>query len=226
MEEKEKNIIDNNVSDNLMKNKKLNIVLLFNLILFIGLIILYVLYFYGKRETNPKELIKINKNLNDSTNSISIAFINADTIMSNYELVNKLQKNLESQKDKMENKFLEEQKKLKKDAAKFQEKVQYGSFLTQEDAKKEQQRLLQKQQELYNLKENFTQQLMDKETQMNLIIQDSIINFLKRYNKNYNYSYILGSSRGSGILYANKNFDITQEILTGINKEYKDSQQK
>ena len=209
-----------------MTNKKMNIILLFDLILFIGLIILYVLYFNDKREANPKELIKTNRNLNDSTSSISIAFINADTIMSNYELVDKLQKELESQKDKMENKFLEEQKKLKKDASEFQEKVQYGSFLTKKDAEKEQQRLLQKQQDLYNLKENFTQQLMSKETQMNLIIQDSIINFLKRYNKNYNYSYILGSSRGSGILYANKNFDITQEILAGINKEYKNFQQK
>ena len=62
MEEKEKNIIDNNMPIKSITNKKINIILLLNLILFIGLIILYVLYFNCKREAielSIKENIRV-----------------------------------------------------------------------------------------------------------------------------------------------------------------------
>ena len=58
---------------------------------------------------------------------------------------------------------------------------------------------------------------------MQLQITDSVINFANRYNKTYNADYILGYTKGGGILVANEKYDITQDIITGLNEEYEKS---
>jgi outer membrane protein len=37
---------------------------------------------------------------------------------------------------------------------------------------------------------------------------------------------VLGTSFGGNVLYANDSLDITQNIITGLNEEYKDSKKK
>ena len=44
--------------------------------------------------------------------------------------------------------------------------------------------------------------------------------FLKTYNKSKKYDYIL-ARQGDNILFANPKFDITKEVVAGLNKRYK-----
>jgi len=77
------------------------------------------------------------------------------------------------------------------------------------------------QQTLIDLKEQYTNTLAEQEYQMNQRFIDSVTNFLQRYNKNKSFDYILGYTKGGGILFANEKNDITYLVIEGLNKEYK-----
>ena len=51
-------------------------------------------------------------------------------------------------------------------------------------------------------------------------MRDSIQNFLKQYNKTKKYDFIM-SKAGDNILLANPKYDITNEVVKGLNKRYK-----
>ena len=54
-------------------------------------------------------------------------------------------------------------------------------------------------------------------------VNDSIQHFLTKYNKDKKYSFIVTKA---GLLYADKAYDITEEVIAGLNKAYKGMNQK
>ena len=62
--------------------------------------------------------------------------------------------------------------------------------------------------------------------EMNVILVDSITNFLNRYNLQHNYDYVLGYSKGGGILLAKDTFNITDQVLAAMNEAYTNKIQK
>ena len=53
-----------------------------------------------------------------------------------------------------------------------------------------------------------------------MALRDSLQNFLKAYNKDKQFDMIL-SKAGDNILMANKKYDITNDVINGLNKRYK-----
>ena len=65
-----------------------------------------------------------------------------------------------------------------------------------------------------------------KETQeFNVALRDSLNSFLNAYNRDKHYDIIL-SKAGDNILFADKRFDITQDVINGLNKRYKSTAKK
>ena len=56
----------------------------------------------------------------------------------------------------------------------------------------------------------------------NKALRDSIQHFLAEYNKDKKYALIL-SKAGDNILYANESYNITKDVIAGLNKAYKPS---
>ena len=69
-------------------------------------------------------------------------------------------------------------------------------------------------------KQQYTQRVADQEMNMNLRLVDSVTTFLRRFNKQYKFDYILGYKTGGEILIANDTLDITQTVLGALNTEY------
>ena len=44
--------------------------------------------------------------------------------------------------------------------------------------------------------------------------------FMRKFNKDRNYNYVLGFQKGGGILFANDSLDITKDVVEGLNKEF------
>ena len=53
-----------------------------------------------------------------------------------------------------------------------------------------------------------------------------IHDYLKKYNAGDKYDMVIGYSKGGGVLYAKEDLDITQDVLKGLNEEYKKSGDK
>ena len=59
----------------------------------------------------------------------------------------------------------------------------------------------------------------------NIALRDSIQHYLAKYNKNKKYSIIF-SKQGDNLLYTDNSYDITKEVIAGLNKAYKPAEKK
>jgi outer membrane protein len=189
-----------------------------SIVLLIGLIVLYVLFFTSKGPAEPKASVAL---LKSGNKALSIVFVNIDSLNEKYEFVRMLRNDLEGTGKRLQTEVLAEQSNFEKEAAEFQRQVASNS-IPEEKAKMVYESLMTKQQAIVEKKERFTQQVANMELNMNLRLLDTITNFLKRYNEIYKFDYILTYKSAGDILIANDTLDITKDVLVSLNKEYKE----
>ncbi len=96
----------------------------------------------------------------------------------------------------------------------------------QEEDQALQQESMEAQQAVMELKESLGAQLMQDEAALNDEVQQLITDYLEKYNKDHNYTFVLAKGTGAGVLLANDALDITSEILEGLNKEYEEKKKE
>ena len=94
----------------------------------------------------------------------------------------------------------------------------YPNFRIDVDA--EQQRLLNKQQELQNLDNQLAQELMQEQQKLNEQLRDTVVSQLKAFNLGRGYQVVFSNTVGDNILLAGDSYDITGELLEYLNKNY------
>jgi outer membrane protein len=204
-------------------SKKMNTgSLVVNALLLIAVAVLYFFQFFGKTgdaDTEPER--KPERQMTEARGSASnIAYVNSDVLLEKYELVGKLAKQLERESRKKDADLTARQEELESEAAYFQESMQNQS-LNEQSAQRIYDQLMAKQQEIYQMQEQYAAELSQKEFEMNLTLLDSVRNFLDRMNVDYRYDYILNFNASGSILQASDAHDITDEVLEGLNREYK-----
>ncbi|MEZ5083872.1 MAG: OmpH family outer membrane protein [Bacteroidales bacterium] len=156
-----------------------------------------------------------------STSSGSIAFVNTDKILDEYELVNRLSEQLDNERRKKDNDLTQRQKEYEEEASYFQESVQNQS-LSEQSAQRIYEQLMMKQQELMDIQETYTAELAKQEYDINMLLLDSIRNYLQRININNRFDYVLNYNYSGSVLLAKDTFDITIPVISGLNEEYND----
>ncbi len=189
---------------------------LLGLILLAGLVVLYVLFFQSRQK--PETILPLNME-NSSGKPLSVVFVNIDSLNFNYEYVKVLRGELERTGRKLQTEVLSEQSALEKEAATFQNQIS-ANAISEDKAKIIYEGLMQKQQALMQKKDQYTQMVAEQEMNMNLKLIDSVTTFLKRFNRNYGFDYIMGFKTGGEILVSNDSLDITRQVLDALNKEY------
>ncbi len=192
--------------------------MILNVILLAGLIILYVMFFRKEKSTEAGQVLPVATKI--TAGGARVVYVNLDSLNEKYEFVKNLRGDLESTGKRLQNEILSEQASFEKEAADFQKQVQSNS-ISEERAKVVYEGLMQKQQLLAEKKDRYTQQVADKEMNMNMQLLDTVTNFLKRYNRTLGYDYILGYKAGGEILLASDSLEITREVVRILNEEYR-----
>ena len=107
----------------------------------------------------------------------------------------------------------------------FQQKLNNNGFQSREQAASVQNAIQRQQNDLQALQARLENELASETAKFNEALRDSLNNFLKAYNNDKHYDIIL-SKAGDNILFADKKYDITQDIINGLNKRYKPSAKK
>jgi outer membrane protein len=188
------------------------------MILLIGLAILYVLFFTSKKSAEPAPSLAYQK---AGSKSVKVVFINIDSLNNQYIYVKKLKTDLEATGKRFESEILSEQAAFEKEATAFQKQAA-ANTIPEDKAKIMYEALMQKQQALSDKKERYTRQVAEKEQAMHLTLLDTVTNFLKRYNRNYKFDYILGYANSGQILLASDTLDITADVVKELNREYQE----
>jgi outer membrane protein len=199
------------------KGNILRIHLIIEAILLVGLTVLFILFFTYRKTSVHNAPIALQKT---SGKSVKVVFINIDTLNNQYLFVKKLKIDLEATGKRLESEIMSEQAAFEKEATTFQKQAA-ANEIPEDKAKVMYDALMQKQQALADKKERYTQQVAEKEQAMHVTLLDTVTNFLKRYNRNYNFDYILGYANAGQILLASETLDITEDVVSELNKEYK-----
>lgn len=154
------------------------------------------------------------------TNSeLKIAFVEVDSIMSQYEFCKEYSKILEKKGQNIQNTIAQKGQNLQAAANKFQQDLQNNKY-TQQQAEAVNAGLQKQQADLQALQQRLGSDFQAETDKFNAALRDSIQHFLAKYNKDKKYSLIL-SKAGDNILFADKAYDITNEVIAGLNKAYK-----
>lgn len=194
-------------------NKKNNTSLIFNVVLSIAVVVLFILQFTNK----PGKSTPTSAGTNNSGEGLNIVYFNADSLLANYKMYDTEREELKKKSQEYENRLAGDQRTFEKEAREFQQRAE---FLTITDREARQEKLMRKQQELMQLQERLSGQLMRDEAEMTERIFDTIEAYLKEYVADQKIDYILSYSRGGGIWYANPENDITSELISELNKRY------
>ncbi len=157
---------------------------------------------------------------NETTTGLKVAYVEVDSLMSQYQFCVDYNILLNKKSDNAANTLQQKQKALQQHAAALQKKYESNGFTTRDELERAQNQLAREQQDLAELEQRLTNELALENAKLNTELRDSIQAFLKVYNKTKKYDYIL-SKLGDNILWANKKFDITKEVIAGLNKRYK-----
>ena len=149
-----------------------------------------------------------------------IAFVEVDSIMSQYKFCKEYSLILQKKGQNIQNTLAAKQQQLEAAAANFQQKLQQNAY-TREQAQSIQASLQKQNNDLQQLNQRLSGEFQAETEKYNNALRDSIQHFLAIYNKDKKYGLIL-SKAGDNILYADKAHDITNEVVAGLNKAYKE----
>lgn len=150
---------------------------------------------------------------------IRIAYVEVDSIMNQYKFCVEHTAILEKKGQNIQNTIYKKGQELQTAANNFQQNLQNNKY-TQQEAENIQARLQKQSADLNALQQRLSEDFQAETEKFNNALRDSIQHYIAVYNKDKKYSLIL-TKQGDNILYADKSYDITDEMVAGLNKAYK-----
>ena len=149
--------------------------------------------------------------------NLKIRYIDEDSIMANYNLA----KDINEAMLRRQNQFDAAQKQRANEISKFgnamQQKYQNNQYLTEEAFNADQAKLQKMQADAENYLASLQQSIQNELNQSQIQLLDSIDNFMKDYAKKKGFDMVL---RKSATLFIDEKYDVTKEVIEGLNKRY------
>ncbi|MEX0982564.1 MAG: OmpH family outer membrane protein [Bacteroidales bacterium] len=202
-----------------------NINYIINGILAVAVIVLFVLQFNGKSTGEPSETSKPSgSSVEQAENAIpagevAIAYFDIDSVMANWTLYADVQEKLAAKQRQLESDFESKSQSFMKRVEDAQYKIQ-RQLVTRAEAEQLQQQLATEEQNLMGLQNNYSTELQEEAVVRNRQMIDNIEKYVEEYNRDKGYSFIFSYSFGGNLMYGDKAYNITQQIIRGINEAY------
>ena len=188
-----------------------NLSLVLNAVLLVAVGVLYYLHFSSGKSASTTES-------SVAPGDMKIAYINSDTVLKYYEYLKTTKTKLEEKTKKMDQDYRNRAMGLQNEIAAYQRNV---SNMTLGQVKAVEEDLGKKQQNLQMYQQSLGQQLMEEEAKVQKELYDRITVFLKKYGDEKGLQIVLKFDQTSDLLFAGNPLDISQDVITGLNAEYK-----
>lgn len=208
-----------------MKNSSI----ILNIVLAIAIVVLYYLHFSCSTSCSTDTNDEIAVENKDEKSAVSngaanVGYINIDSLQDKYEFYEVLIQKLKAKQTKYEGEISGKMMAFEKKVKDFQQKA---STMTQFEGQIKQQELAEEEQKLYKLREDFTSKFQEEEAKLNDEFQKTVQAYIEKHNEKTNYDIIIGASQlGNIVLDFNPKIDITQNVVDGLNAEYKAKSEK
>lgn len=156
----------------------------------------------------------------ENVSGMKIAYVEVDSLMTQYNFAKDYSVTLQKKSNNARNTLTQKGNQLQAAVNNFQQKLQNNGFQSREQAAGVQSAIERQQRDLQELQARLENELANETQKFNMALRDSLNSFLTSYNKDKKYDMILSKS-GDNILFANQKYDITQDVINGLNKRYK-----
>ena len=198
-----------------------NVNVLLTYLSLVAIVVLFVLHFSQPAAVQNTQTPASSDVAIKSGERLPIAYVNTDSLLLNYKMAKDLNEELIKQQEDARTNLNEEARVLESSVVEHQRKIQDNGNLSLDRAKSEEYRLQQQNSKLTDLSNRLSNEIAEKQMKVSEQLRDSIVNFLEYYNTTHNYELILSNTLGGNVLYAKKMYNITDDVLKGLNARYK-----
>lgn len=172
--------------------------------------------FYGKK-SEKKVVQTVVNNTKSTAGNAPIAYVELDSLNEKITYIKEKRRALEAEQKVIESEWQRSMRSLEAQRDNF---VKRGDAITQAEAEKFQGQLIEQQQKIEANKQNAAQRLSEKSYVFMDDIQTKLKTFLKEYNKDQRYMYILTSGTGLDyMIYRDSTLNITDDVIKGMNEK-------
>lgn len=196
------------------------------IMLIIAVAVLFVLQFTSlgeKGEEKHRKEQSDHSRIPQLKSDLKIGYVNIDSLLSGYAMYLDKRDEFIDQQSSSQAKLQDRSQRLQEEFEDLQDKLNKG-LITRAKARMMQEDLGMKEQELYQLRNQMTSELAEKEQVIYRQVLNSIMEYLDDYAGEHNYHLILSYSFGGPILYKEGTYNITHGVMDGLNKEYNEKQ--
>jgi len=201
-----------------MENKTSKILIICNAVLLLGLIGIYIIHFAGvgtKSKVNSEATEPLIKE-----GGLTVAYVNTDTLLAKYQYAIDMEQELLAYKDQQEAYGRQQMEKFQND---YQEYLKNGANMTLTQQQQKEAELKQRAEKMSTLEQELSAKILERQMSENTKLLNAIFAYVREYNAaNQQFDIILRKTfNDSPTLYLNPAMDITDEIVNGLNEEYK-----
>lgn len=193
------------------------------LALVVAVAVLFYLQFSSSNSGTSAAGNSLSDSLSNPGEGLKVAYVNGDSMMSNYGLMKDLEAKFIQDNMVRESKLKAAQSSLELQFRNYQNEL---STLTSRERLKKEEQLQKAQQQLMADQQELGQNAALQEAEMYNQIQDSLQAFFKEFGKELGVDFVLATQKGSGILFANPALDVTGPAIEKLNKRYQTGKTK
>jgi outer membrane protein len=191
--------------------------LIFNLVLLVAVGVLFYLHFSSGKKGGETRVASSAPKGSAATGDCRIAYFDMDSINNSFVLIKDVKSQLSREEEKINSELTRLQKAYNDRITHYQGQSQTMSQVEGEKANRE---ILQLQDKIRSTKQNMESKYQDLYMRKMQDVKAKVEEYLKEYNKDKGYAYILAYEPGF-IFYRDSALNITSDIITGLNDKYK-----
>ena len=189
-----------------------------NVVLGVAVVVLFFFQFSGGEVKDPKDAQVTSAEMAEMSD-ISIAFFNMDSVMAQWGLYFQYQQELGQKQSEMEAEFAGKTETFYQSVQDAQYKIQRG-LVTRSEAEQLQQALAAEEQNLMTLQNQYAAELQEEGMVKNRQMLDMIERYVAELSETTGFSYVYSYSFGGNLIYGAKPYDITAQVVAGLNEKY------
>lgn len=165
----------------------------------------------------PKEIKPAGTLPQAAMEKLTIRYVDEDSIMNNYNLAKDINEAMLRRQNQFDAAQTQKGNEINKFGTAMQQKLKTNGYLTEDSYKADEAKLAKMQNDAQNYLGNLQQSIQNELMQSQTQLMDSINNFMNEYAKQKGYDMVL---RKSATLYIDPKYDVTNEVIEGLNKRY------
>ena len=192
-----------------------NVSLILNVVLLVAVAVLFYLHFSGKKINQTK--VASSQQTVEPNASFRIAYFEMDSVNNSFVLIKDVKSELSKEEEKINSELTRLQKTYNDKITHYQGQSQTMSQVESEKANRD---ILQLQDKIRTTKQTMEAKYQDLYMRKMQDVKLKVEEYLKEYNQNKGYAYILAYEPGF-IFYRDSALNITNDIIVGLNDKFK-----